>query len=169
MRPQSAEGSKAKKQAEALKSDWQEAGINNAVRELEAKEKMFELKQKMQQSGYNSENEMSILKLIPTDKNIDHNQLEDMKTLLHKAKTRDEAAVKKGVMKEPEVSYYYKIVKATPDQLSRQEIKSVNLKSWYTLEYLMNSLNLKKDFEILYESHQQRTVQENKLSKPSQE
>jgi hypothetical protein len=47
MRPQSAEGSKTKKQAEALKSDWQEAGINNAVKELEAKEKIIELKQKM--------------------------------------------------------------------------------------------------------------------------
>ena len=77
MRPQSAEGSKAKKQAEALKSDWQEAGINNAVMELEAKEKMNELKIRMQQSGYNSEKEKSseILKLYPTDKNIDHNEL----------------------------------------------------------------------------------------------
>ena len=47
MRPQSAEDSKAKKLAEALKSDWHNAGINTAVKELEAKEKMLELKQRM--------------------------------------------------------------------------------------------------------------------------
>jgi hypothetical protein len=38
-----------------------------------------------------------------------------MKNILKKAKTRDEAAEKKGILKEPEVSYYYKIAKATPD------------------------------------------------------
>lgn len=58
MRPQSAECCK-KKVEDALNSDWFEAGINEAVKELQAKEKMKELKQKMQLSGYNSENENS--------------------------------------------------------------------------------------------------------------
>jgi hypothetical protein len=45
MRPQSAEGSKAKRKAEALRSDWQAAGtLNTAVRELEAKERFIEIK-----------------------------------------------------------------------------------------------------------------------------
>ena len=172
MRPQSAEGSKAKKQAEALKSDWQNAGINNAVKELEAKEKMLELKQKMQQSGYNSENENSseILKLYPTDGN--HSEIEDMKNILAKAKEREQAAIKKGVLKEPEVDNYYKVVKATPTQYTRAEIKSVNIRSWFTLEYLMNSLNLKKEFDILLESHTQKVKKEEqmiKINKPPQE
>ena len=91
MRPQSAEGSKAKKQAEALKSDWQNAGINNAVKELEAREKMLELKQRMKETGYNSENENSteLLKLYPTDKNINHSEIEDMKNILARARERE--------------------------------------------------------------------------------
>ena len=172
MRPQSAEGSKAKKQAEALKSDWQNAGINNAVKELEAKEKMNELKQRMQQSGYNSENENSseLLKLYPTDGN--HSEIEDMKNILAKAKEREQVAIKKGVLKEPEVSNYYKVVKATPQQYTRPEIKSINIKSWFTLEYLMTSLNLKKEFDILMESHTQKVKKEDqmiKIMKPAQE
>ena len=172
MRPQSAEGSKAKKQEEALKSDWQEAGINAAVRELEAKEKMQELKHKMQQSGYNSENEKSsdLLRLYPADTN--HSELEDMMNLLKKAKTREEQAQKKGVLKEPEVDNYYKVVKANPEQFTRDEIKTFNIKSWLTLEYLMNSLNLKKEFDILFESQQQKIARDEKnikLTKPPQE
>jgi hypothetical protein len=77
---------------------------------------MNELKAKMKESGYNSENENSteLLKLYPTDKNINHSEIEDMKNILAKARDREAAAIKKGVYKEPEVSNYYKVVKATP-------------------------------------------------------
>lgn len=174
MRPQSAEGSKAKKQAEALKSDWQNAGINNAVKELEAREKMLELKQRMKETGYNSENENSteLLKLYPTDKNINHSEIEDMKNILARAREREQAAIKKGVYKEPEVSNFYKVVKATPQQYDRSEIKKINIKSWLTLEYLMTSLNLKKEFDILFESHSQKMKKDeqmNKIMKPAVE
>lgn len=167
MRPQSAEGSKAKKQAEALKSDWQNAGINNAVKELEAREKMLELKQRMKENGYNSENENSteLLKLYPTDKNINHSEIEDMKNILAQAREREKAAIKKGVYKEPEVSNYYKVVKATPEQYERAEIKKINIKSWLTLEYLMTSLNLKKEFDILFESHSQKLKKDDQMNK----
>jgi hypothetical protein len=57
------------------------------------------------------------------------------------------------VLKEPEVDNYYKVIKGNPEQMTREEIKSLNLKSWLTLEYLMHSLNLKKEFEILLESY----------------
>lgn len=106
-------------------------------------------------SGYNSENEKSsdILKLYSTDKGVNHGEIEDMKALLFRAKERDEKAKRQGVLKEPEVSNYYKLIKATPEQYSRNEISSINKKSWLTLEYLMSSLNLSKEFEILFESH----------------
>lgn len=57
------------------------------------------------------------------------------------------------MLKEPEVDNYYKVIKGNPEQMTREEIKSLNLKSWLTLEYLMHSLNLKKEFEILLESY----------------
>jgi hypothetical protein len=69
----------------------------------------------MKQSGYDSEKSSDILKLYPTDQNVEHSELENMKKLLKKAKSKEEAAEKKGIMKESEVSHYYKIVKATPD------------------------------------------------------
>jgi TFIIF-interacting CTD phosphatase-like protein len=45
---------------------------------------LAELRAKMQQNGYNSENEKSseLLKLLPTDGEIDYRQLQDMKSIL---------------------------------------------------------------------------------------
>jgi hypothetical protein len=81
-----------------------------------------------------------------------------MKNILALAKDRQIAAEKKGVLKEPECSNYYKVLKTTPEQLSRTEVKNLNLKCWQTLDYLMRSLNLPKEFDILFDAHTNRVA-----------
>jgi hypothetical protein len=46
---------------------------------------------------------------------LNHEELEDMKNILKTAKERDDAAHKKGVLKEIEVNNYYKMVKQNPE------------------------------------------------------
>lgn len=49
--------------------------------------------------------------------------------------------------------------------MSRKEVRDLNIKSWLTLEHLMHTLNLKKEFEILFDSHQQKLQKEETMNK----
>lgn len=82
-----------------------------------------------------------------------------MRNVLKNLSKQDEEAKRYGILTDKEVQHNYSIVKeaSLESQMSNKEKQDLNKICWRTLEHVMNSLMLKKDFALLLDSHKRKT------------
>lgn len=156
-----------------MKIDWTKTEINEAVRMEEAKEReVRDLSHENELGqGYQTERDQSPDDLIGgvlTDRDRSatkvQRQMEDMRNILKQIDSTAQQEKAKGTLTEKEILHYRTIMKdpALKDQLNETERGELLKKCWKTLDFVMSSLILSKDFELLQESNQKK--QENAKS-----
>jgi len=83
---------------------------------------------------------------------------EDMRNVLKNLNRQEEEARRHGILTEKEVEHNYSIVKeaSLESQMTSAEKTGLNKMCWRTLEHVMGTLILTKDFAILLESHKKK-------------
>ena len=81
-----------------------------------------------------------------------------MRNVLKNLSKQDEEAKRYGILTDKEIQHNYSIVKeaSLESQMSNKEKQDLNKICWRTLEHVMNSLMLKKDFALLFDSHKRK-------------